>query len=243
MRLTVSTAYPSYAGKCAPTVQHALIIEDYTQDGAVSVCGPPQQQKQKQCNALTQDVAWLELKPVFDRLSRENLIPLPRCRVPLVWRVLIVEGHHASVVVVPPHPMQLARHLVYLEDRVQPVRRDGDPLVAASVPGQPHAAEHLECFRVFLLQNVRRVKSIHKQGLATEGLRSLFGTEVNMGQKVEGLEPSRVGEVGRVGVRAQGYVRVRGVGHGKVGYEVVETAIVCLSNKSDLLEKFLSRLC
>lgn len=80
-------------------------------------------------------MAGLQLKPVLDGLPCEDLVPLPRGVIPLLWRVLLAEGHNAPIVIIPSNAVQLTRRLVNLEHRIQLVRRDRNAPVAAGVPG------------------------------------------------------------------------------------------------------------
>lgn len=62
-----------------------------------------------------------------------------------------------------------------------------------------------------------------------------------MGEQVERLQASGIGEISRVSVGTECYVCIGGVGEGKVGDEVIEAAIMCFSDECNLLQQLLSR--
>lgn len=89
---------------------------------------------------LTKHSSWLKLKPELALFTFQYLIPLP-CR--LVPRIDVdIRGHNASVVIVPPDPVQVAA--VGFNHRICHIRRNCNALVAASVPWQLDFAQDLK---------------------------------------------------------------------------------------------------
>lgn len=95
--------------------------------------------------------------------------------------------------------------------------------VAGSVRGNADFGKDLVCRRVFLSQQLRRPKSVHKDALPAGTPRML--------QKMEELQSGWIGKVSVVGVDPEGKVGIGGIVFSQVCGEVPESTVVGLSNK------------
>lgn len=110
---------------------------------------------------LTKHSPWLKLEPKLILFTFQYLIPFP-CR--LVPRIDVdIRGDDASVVVVPPDPMQVAA--LGFNHGICHIWCNCNALVAASVPWQLDFAQYFKILWKLLLKSLGGMESIYEQRL------------------------------------------------------------------------------